>query len=104
MNVYVFQAALLCEPCGVAAKQGLTPDEDSDRYPSGPHGQAGGEADSPQHCDACNAFLENPLTSDGRAYVADCIAGHFTTGQGSESVLREWSEFYDIPFEATAEG
>lgn len=31
MNVYVFQAALLCEPCGVAAKQGLTPDEDSDR-------------------------------------------------------------------------
>lgn len=42
---------------------------DSDRFPKGPYADGGGEADTPQHCDACQTFLENPLTDDGREYV-----------------------------------
>lgn len=81
MNVYVFQAALLCEACGEAARADTpTPagydadcesSWDSDDYPKGPYSDGGGEADCPQHCDHCNTFLENPLTSDGEEYVRD---------------------------------
>ena len=40
-------------------------DYDSDDLPKGPYSNGGGEADTPQHCDGCGAFLENPLTGDG---------------------------------------
>lgn len=66
---------------------------DSDDYPKGPYSDGGGEADSPQHCDTCNAFLENPLTRDGRDYVQGLIDNpqHRDTGH-----LAAWAEFYDI--------
>jgi hypothetical protein len=95
MNVYVYQAALLCEPCGESAQHGLEPDEDSDRYPIGPIGQGGGEADCPQHCDRCFVFLRNPLTGDGYEYVRRAIA----KGGGSRKwpeVVSEWAEFYEL--------
>src|SRR3954469_15157799 len=54
---------------------GCDPDDeatwDSDKFPKGPYENGGGEADTPQHCDQCMAFLENPLTEDGCAYVID---------------------------------
>lgn len=86
MRVYVYQAALLCEKCGEAMRNELDggPDarnEDSSYYPQGPYGQGGGEADSPQHCDHCSVFLENPLTEDGAQYVSE-KAGAFTIGGG----------------------
>jgi hypothetical protein len=40
-------------------------DYDSDDLPKGPYADGGGEADTPQHCDDCRRFLENPLTGDG---------------------------------------
>ena len=66
-------------PCGASAcavmpkPDGFDPSNehtwDSDDYPKGPYADGGGEADSPQFCAHCNAFLRNPLTADGLEYV-----------------------------------
>lgn len=102
MDAYVYQAALLCADCGQAAiiaVESTRPfppgyPSDSDAYPQGPYPQGGGEADSPQHCDHCSLFLENPLTGDGYAYVAELIEEHLDNGRGSAAVLRTWADFY----------
>jgi hypothetical protein len=99
MNVYVFQAALLCDECGIVAKAGREPDEDSGRYPQGPCSDGGGEADSPQHCAVCGEFLENPLTEDGEQYVREAVA----EGTGNRLVLQEWRNFYDYLFPESAD-
>lgn len=104
MNVYIFQAALLCEECGKATCEQLRAtvkelhpgfneaDEysfDSDYFPKGPYTNSGGEADSPQHCGMCSTFLENPLTRDGLAYVAEQLE---EKPEGPCAKL--WREFY----------
>lgn len=97
MNVYVFQAALLCEDCGEAAKlerREYEGAEDSDAYPQGPYGDGGGEADSPQHCDSCGLFLDNPLTGDGDNYVRDAFIDYVETGRGNIEVLADWKLAY----------
>lgn len=113
MNAYVYQAALLCEDCGKAVREQLalaaidndilnmpTPDTDerkydSDRYPKGPYPNGGGESDSPQHCDTCNVFLENPLTDEGVSYVRKTLAREFGRGSKSSSAAMDaWREFY----------
>lgn len=111
MKAFIYQAALLCESCGVAkqtelnriATQHDNPHygyrEDSNNYPQGPYGEGGGEADCPQHCDACGRFLENPLTTDGTAYVRDLISQHHANGRGSADVLKTLAEFYGVAFE-----
>ena len=99
-SVFVYRAALLCEPCGertrdeLAAK-GLAPADpdnessyDSDAYPKGPYPDGGGESDSPSHCDVCSEFLENPLTSHGRQYVRDASPRTAT--------VRAWQDYYGI--------
>ncbi len=92
MNVYIFNAELLCEGCGVAARQGLTPAEDSNDYPQGPYANGGGEADCPQHCGHCHAFLGNPLTGEGVRYVRERL----TEATGKADVLAEWAAFYEL--------
>jgi hypothetical protein len=92
-DVYVFQAALICEDCAANImekldKQGVEDDGDSDTYPQGPHGDGGGEADSAQFCDqgrhcknAVNITykhrigcpLGNPLTRDGAEAVRESV-------------------------------
>lgn len=113
MNAYVFQAALWCADC-IANVLAVTTDRigrgiererkrheipdgatDTDNVPDGPHGDGGGEADSPQHCDACGVFLRNPLTSDGVDYVRDAIQDYNEHGTGSRDVLETWREFYN---------
>ena len=106
-DVYMYQAALYCAECGEAIREELTkagqappePDDessyDSDDFPKGPFADGGGEADSPQHCDACSVFLENPLTGDGEAYVQECIERNLIEGRLSEAAT-EWSAFYGI--------
>lgn len=83
MKAYIYQAALWCETCAAELERRPVPpganldDEgtyDSDQYPKGPYGDGGGEADCPQHCDGCNAFLQNPLTPDGFAYYRETIS------------------------------
>lgn len=124
MKAYVFAAALLCESCGAKTREQLRAtvkelhpsfDEsnestfDSDYYPKGPYGQGGGEADTPQHCDHCGVFLENPLTTDGAIYVREQVADtNFESVPGDDSwediarkadaggkpVLAQWIRFY----------
>ena len=71
MNAYIYRAALYCPPCadGLAVSAGHSRDgrpdawndcNSSDHCPQGPYPHGGGEADTPQHCDACGVFLENP--------------------------------------------
>ena len=98
MDVYLYRAALYCTDCGESikahlhyAKEGMSEyDYDSDDYPKGPFLDGGGEADCPNHCDACGIFLENPLTGDGAEYVMAALREN----TGNQSVLAEWREFY----------
>lgn len=91
MNAYVYCAALFCESCIAPTLVDLEPSEDSGEYPQGPYSNGAGEADTPQHCDACKVFLENPLTPDGEEYVREAL----TEATGDAEVLRTWAEFYD---------
>jgi hypothetical protein len=102
MKVYMFCAALLCESCGTEARtahrhtmpvefdQDDESSYDSDNFPKGPYTNGGGEADTPQHCDSCGVFLENPLTPDGDAYVRNA-AKEFETPGADQS----WAEIAD---------
>jgi hypothetical protein len=102
MNVYIFQAALLCEECGKSLMADNTPPAyvdptdqssySSDDWPKGPYPDGGGEADCPQHCDCCGKFLENPLTGDGIEYVRDATTE--PSPGVSPSVSATWSKFY----------
>lgn len=97
-NAYIYRAALYCEGCtdeikAILAKQGKVPAEpedeysyDSDDYPKGPFENGGGEADTPQHCNRCNCFLENPLTPDGKEWLR---------GEVIDGIPPEWAEFYE---------
>lgn len=104
-DAYVYQAALLCAACGErvrheieqesgCSQQLLETGTDSEGYPQGPYLAGGGEADSPQHCDQCGAFLYNPLTPDGAEYVRCLFAEHVLTGRGVVPVLTQWRDFY----------
>jgi hypothetical protein len=115
MKAFVYQAALYCVPCGESIRARLDGDGkrpadldnessfDSDNYPKGPYADGGGEADSPQHCDACNAFLENPLTADGAEYLAEQISEAMVEifqGRRSpielDSAIGQWLNHYDV--------
>jgi hypothetical protein len=96
MDVYVYQAELLCGSCAREVMrslraQGREPTdpllrEDSDSWPVGPYVDGGGESDYPQHCGSCGVFLENPLTTEGEQYVLEL------SRQGR--IPEEWREFY----------
>jgi hypothetical protein len=112
MDVFVFQAALLCEDCGARTREemideGDAPDDpddegtyDSDDFPKGPYGDGGGEADTPQHCDICGLFLENPLTGDGRTYVEETVERDSTAGRKESVAMLEWAPYYGVKLEA----
>ena len=118
MDVFVYQAALWCEDCikeilikRHQAPKNLSPadtlanvlrlhdyesesDYDSDDLPKGPYPDGGGDADTPQHCDGCGLFLENPLTSDGYRYVNEKLIEHARDGSGDGEVLDSWARCY----------
>jgi hypothetical protein len=79
MDAYIFNADIYCADCAgdmiaECKARGIADDGDSNTYPQGPYPNGGGEADCPQHCGSCYAFLQNPLTSDGVAYVKEAAA------------------------------
>jgi hypothetical protein len=105
MDVYIYNAALLCEQCGAAAcaerdEKGAPDTGDSDDYPQGPYPGGGGEADSPQHCDACLQFLENPLTGDGYAYVREAVETALSQDRHGSVAVMVWAPFYGIEQDA----
>ena len=101
MDVYLYQAALYCDDCGKAirGKLAIPPGADIDNehtfdsndYPKGPYSDGGGEADCPQHCDACNVFLENSLTGDGVDYVREMLRK-----RPNGKTAKHWADFYGI--------
>lgn len=107
MNAYIYAADLYCDACGeniraditAAGRAPATPENessyDSDQFPKGPYPDGGGESDYPCHCAGCNAFLNNPLTPDGVAYVRDALARN----TGRPDVLAEWRESYSAELE-----
>ncbi len=98
MDAYVYQATIFCKSCAEAIADKLpTRWSDSDDYPKGPYSNGGGEADRPQHCDACELFLENPLTEDGIDYVRRELSERETIAD--DSALAQWRDFYkqDLP-------
>src|SRR6202045_5065155 len=125
MDAYLYNAALWCGPCmikmlvagrkaapgaidmlpaealeQIVSANGFTSesDYDSDDLPKGPYADGSGEADTPQHCDGCGQFLENPLTADGLIYVEDALRRCLTTkkliGAPNDAVV-DWAEFYE---------
>lgn len=106
MEAYIYQAALLCEDCGITTRRSIieadnAPDDpsdestyDSDDFPKGPYADGGGEADCPQHCDQCGVFLENPLTQEGYKYIREEIAANVQQPNFSGSTAKEWLDFY----------
>ena len=89
-DVYMYDAALYCVPCGqdlpACPDSDCDDSHDSGDYRVGPYPDGAGESDSPAHCDTCSGFLENPLTSDGITYVAEEL--------NAGGIPEEWSEFY----------
>ena len=95
MDVYVFNADIYCADCGremidECRERGIVDDGDSDQFPQGPYPNGGGEADCPQHCGSCHAFLQNPLTSDGVECVKKAAAE-----KPRSAIVREWLDYYD---------
>jgi len=140
MDAYIYKAALWCGPCiiktlvaerkaapgavdlspaealqQIVSANGFTgeSDYDSDDLPKSPYADGGGEADTPQHCDGCRQFLENPLTGDGLIYVEGAIREALTTKRltgATNDVVVQWTNFYNdeldfrrIVFEALKE-
>lgn len=115
MDAYVYQAALWCDDCikgvkeDLAKEAGKSVDEmeeemsdetqyDSNDYPKGPYDDGGGEADTPQHCDGCKAFLENPLTSEGMEYAQEAFIEALNADKDPDTTpsIAEWGPFYDL--------
>lgn len=110
IDAFIYQAALLCEPCGKAqqeacireahsTRQLMETGVDSEGYPAGPYADGGGEADTPQHCDHCGTFLHNPLTGDGSTYVRDAFGEFVELGRGKLEVLADWIREYPYEFD-----
>lgn len=105
MDVYVYQAALLCAECGEAVRRELgdePPVYDSDDYPAGPFADGGGESYVPEHCDRCGVFLENPLTEVGVVYVLGELRAQMASAATlrPDSPLLDWAEhirWYSYP-------
>ncbi len=124
MEAYIYCGDVYCEECISQMKLDIPVPEDtdleggnestwdSDDYPKGPYGDGGGEADSPQYCGQCQLFLENPLTTNGVAYVLELL-DPYISGDDSDltsdsccqyiadrarddgnGVLAEWAIFY----------
>ena len=109
-DAYIYDADIYCESCGEAICrrldfEGLAPDDpddettyDSSEYPKGPYPDAGGEADSLQHCACCHMFLGNPLTTEGVRYTLELINEFIGTAHGNTRCLDLWAEELDTTY------
>lgn len=60
--------------------------------PSGAEQFPTSETDCPNHCAECGELIDQPLTTDGVAYVIEAIDQHNKNGRGCRDVLTQWSE------------
>lgn len=100
-DVYVFQAALICEDCGkqviqALKKKGITDTGDSDDFPQGPYGDGGGETDTTQFCDRMHdcvnrVHIAGASTFSGK-HTIGCPLGNPLTSAGAEDLRRQLVE------------
>lgn len=90
---FVADADCWCEDCA-NKKYGSTGAGTIDNEGNELGAAFGDESDTPQHCADCGCFLENSLTPDGYAYVAELVMEWIKTGRGNPAVLLEWIEYY----------
>ena len=130
--VFMYQAALYCEACGLDIRKKLIeegkgpadPDDensyDSDEFPKGPYPDGGGNADGPHHCDAhddclraitlpngdrIGAWLGDELTEEGFNSLVTMIIDDLTRGDDhARQVGRMWRYLYRAPLEDCYEG
>jgi len=93
-----YNADTYCDDCGAKLAdeldaQGVEDTGDSNDYPQGADDD---EADTPQHCGDCHAFLENPLTDEGQEYVLAAVEGALEMGNRESVAVTEWAPFYGI--------
>ena len=93
MLVYIYQASVYCEGCGEAHRKGEDTGDSND-YPQGPMPE--GESDSPSHCYDCGEFLETDLTSDGMAYVRECVAEDMKHKRFESVACTVWAPYYMV--------
>lgn len=123
-ETFVFKAALWCESDGRAIRKeiersGKSPEDqkhaDSDDWPAGPYPDGGGEADSPQHCDAgetcleaiklpyggkIGAWLGNDLTEEGVDATLEMVRDDLNRAdEHARQVGRLWRRLYDNSFD-----
>lgn len=101
-----YRGSLFCGECGddiklELAKRGFSPADragGSDRYPAGPYecGGPASEADCPQHCDRCEAFLGNRLTDEGYRYLYRALK---PGSGGRPDILGQWHRHYVQPIQ-----
>jgi len=104
MNAWIYNASLYCDDCAKKIITELNKDKvidtgDSGNYPQGPYPDGGGEADSPQHCDQCQLFLENELTTEGISYLFDAVCNFIAEDWGDRKIIKNWVDFYDVTLE-----
>jgi hypothetical protein len=93
---YAYNAALLCDDCANEVMKGLDCDgcEDTGDTNDYPQYCNSDESDCPEHCDHCNCFLENDLTSDGEEYVRNAVRDDLESGCNDSVAVMEWMPHY----------
>ena len=88
---WTYNASIYCDDC--KPDNGCSDDRclDSACCPQ-PVFSTSDEADTPQHCAACNAFLQNALTGDGFKRLREDLS----LPLGNEEVRAEWRSFYGL--------
>ena len=112
-TLYLYNAALYCQPCGKALIEqfnGLLdadtrnvlgwsnhPDqyEDSNSWPI-EYSRGEGESDTPDHCETCQRFLGRGLTDEGIEYVKQSAVDDLTLRGTIGDVVQGWIDHYGI--------
>ena len=117
-TLYIYNAALYCQPCGKAlveqfngaldkdvhgTLQPLTPwdYEDSNTWPQ-EYSRHDGETDTPDHCSTmdCQRFLGRRLTDDGVEYVRQSAVDDLDQHGAVGDVVQGWLDHYGIDLES----
>ena len=118
-TLYIYNAALYCQPCGKALIERFNdaldkdvhgmldwsnhPDlyEDSNTWPQ-EYSRGEGESDTPDHCGTmdCQRFLGRTLTPDGIEYVKQSAFDDLTLRGTIGDVVQGWLDYYGIDLES----
>lgn len=78
----------LCPPCALACAKETGHEDIPQSWE--PLGHLSGEADTPTHCEECDALIWHPLTPEGYEYVKE----HCDAGDGDPLILAAWRKAY----------